>query len=32
MQFPKPHRLGPRCVRWKISELETWEKSRQEAE
>lgn len=23
--FPKPHQLGPRCVRWLQSELEAWE-------
>ncbi len=23
--FPKPIRLTPGCVRWKLSDLETWE-------
>lgn len=26
--FPKPHHLGPRCVRWLQSELEAWEAQR----
>ncbi len=26
--FPKPHQLGPRCVRWLQSELEAWESQR----
>jgi predicted DNA-binding transcriptional regulator AlpA len=26
--FPKPIRLTPGCTRWKLSELEAWEKSR----
>ena len=25
INFPKPHQLGPRCVRWLQSELEAWE-------
>ena len=23
--FPKPYRIGPKLVRWKITELEEWE-------
>ncbi len=26
--FPKPRKLSPRCTRWLLSELETWEKVR----
>lgn len=27
--FPKPVGLTPGCTRWKLSEIETWEKSRE---
>lgn len=23
--FPKPYKVGPKLIRWKISELEEWE-------
>jgi prophage regulatory protein len=26
--FPKPVKLSPQCSRWKLSEIEAWEKSR----
>lgn len=26
--FPKPVRLTPGCVRWKLSDLEAWEAAR----
>ncbi|WP_299734845.1 AlpA family phage regulatory protein [uncultured Endozoicomonas sp.] len=26
--FPKQHQLGPRCVRWRQSDLEAWESQR----
>lgn len=26
-EFPKPVQLSPGCTRWKISEVEAWEKS-----
>ncbi|WP_252177481.1 AlpA family phage regulatory protein [Endozoicomonas sp. 4G] len=29
VSFPKPVQMGPRCVRWKMSELEAWEEKRQ---
>jgi predicted DNA-binding transcriptional regulator AlpA len=29
--FPKPVKLAPRCVRWKLSELEAWEATKLEA-
>lgn len=29
--FPKPHRLGPNCTRWRLSDLEAWEAQRGEA-
>lgn len=29
--FPKPVKLAPRCVRWKLSDLEAWEASKLEA-
>ncbi|KEQ12445.1 hypothetical protein GZ77_18130 [Endozoicomonas montiporae] len=29
VNFPKPVQMGPRCVRWKQSLLEHWEKQRQ---
>lgn len=29
--FPKPVKLAPRCVRWKLSDLEAWETSKLEA-
>ena len=25
-QFPQPVRFGPRCIRWKLEQLENWEK------
>lgn len=28
INFPKPHQLGSRCVRWLQSELEEWEAQR----
>ncbi len=24
-ELPAPHQLGPRCVRWLLSEIEAWE-------
>ncbi|RWR24240.1 AlpA family phage regulatory protein [Sinirhodobacter populi] len=27
--FPKPINLSPGCTRWRMSEVETWEKSRE---
>lgn len=29
--FPKPVKLSPGCTRWKISEIEAWEKAREAA-
>ena len=29
VNFPRPVKMGPRCVRWKVSELEIWEEKRQ---
>lgn len=29
--FPKPYKLSPGCTRWKVSEIEAWEKSREAA-
>lgn len=29
--FPKPVRMGPRCVRWKADEVEAWIASRSNA-
>ena len=29
--FPKPYKLSPGCTRWKVSEIEAWEKSREVA-
>ena len=29
--FPKPVKLGPQLTRWKLDEIEAWEKSREEA-
>ena len=29
VNFPKPVKMGPRCVRWKVSELTNWEEQRQ---
>lgn len=29
INFPKAYTMGPRCVRWKVSELEAWEQARQ---
>ncbi|WP_321363166.1 AlpA family phage regulatory protein [uncultured Celeribacter sp.] len=26
--FPQPVKLGPQCSRWKLSEIEAWEKTR----
>ncbi|WP_257294933.1 AlpA family transcriptional regulator [Endozoicomonas sp. YOMI1] len=26
--FPKPIRFGPRCIRWKLEDLEAWEAER----
>lgn len=26
-RFPTPVQLGPRCVRWKLAEIESWEVS-----
>ena len=31
VNMPRPYKLGPRCVRWKLTELEAWEKSREVA-
>ena len=28
--FPKPYKLGPKLSRWKLSELEEWEKKNRE--
>ncbi|RLL73048.1 helix-turn-helix transcriptional regulator [Paenirhodobacter hankyongi] len=25
--FPHPVKLGPQCARWKLSEIEAWEKT-----
>lgn len=30
--FPKPVRLSPGCTRWKLSDLEAWEKTRSNTE
>ena len=30
-QFPEPIRIGPRSVRWPVSEIEAWLKSRPRA-
>lgn len=30
--FPKPIRLGPKAVRWKVSDLAAWDRERTEAE
>ena len=30
VRFPVPVQLGPRCVRWKLSELERWEAEREQ--
>lgn len=27
-EFPSPHKLSPRCTRWKMEEVEQWEASR----
>ena len=27
--FPKPVKLSPRCVRWKLADLEAWGKSKE---
>ena len=27
-RFPRPYQLGPRCVRWRESEIESWMSSR----
>lgn len=29
--FPKPVKLAPRCVRWRLSDLEAWEASKLQA-
>ncbi len=29
-EFPKPVKLSPQCSRWKLSDLEAWEKSQSE--
>ncbi len=29
--FPKPIKLSAGCARWKLSEIETWEKAQAEA-
>lgn len=29
--FPKPVKLAPRCVRWRLADLEAWELSKMEA-
>jgi prophage regulatory protein len=29
--FPKPVKLAPRCVRWKLSDLEVWEETKLQA-
>ena len=31
VRFPTPVQFGPRCVRWKLSDLKAWELSREEA-
>lgn len=28
--FPKPVKLSPGCVRWRLSDLEAWEQARSE--
>lgn len=25
--FPEPHRFGPQTLRWKLSDIETWEEA-----
>ncbi|SDL66294.1 transcriptional regulator, AlpA family [Paracoccus chinensis] len=27
--FPKPYKLGPHMVRWRIDEIQAWEESRE---
>lgn len=27
--FPQPVKLSPRCVRWRLADLEAWEKSKE---
>ncbi len=29
--FPKPFKLSPGCVRWRLADLESWEVQRAEA-
>lgn len=29
--FPKPVKLGPQIVRWKLPDIEAWEESRESA-
>lgn len=26
--FPKPYRFSPRCTRWKLSDIEDWERNK----
>ncbi|MFK0572915.1 helix-turn-helix transcriptional regulator [Endozoicomonas sp.] len=30
-RFVEPIRFGPRCIRWKLQDLEAWEQQRQDA-